>query len=199
MPSKKTVRLDQVVFLAVGCLIVGYFFGLGTGFYVLRSPAPTPGPASAPAPAVAPPGAALGSLSAEIRELGQIVEKDPKNRAAWVRLGNLHFDANQHAESIHAYTKALELDPKDPDVLTDRGVMYRAIGEYQLAAGEFRKAAEIDPKHLNSLMNLGVVLRDLKDVEGAAKAWQSYLDRNPPPELADRIRKELEALKAQRK
>lgn len=200
MPSKKTVRTDHVILIAAGCLIAGYFCGLGTGFLVLKAPAPTPGPASAPTPAVAPPGAALGSLTAEVRELSQIVEKDPRNRAAWVRLGNLYFDSERHMEAIQAYTKALELKPDDPDVITDRAIMYRAIGDSQQAASEFRRASSMDPRHLNALLNLGVVLRyDLNDVEGAMKAWQGYLERNPPPEMAERIRQDLEVLKAQRK
>jgi cytochrome c-type biogenesis protein CcmH/NrfG len=200
MVSKKTLRFDQVIIAAVGCLIVGYFLGLGTGFFILRSPGPTPGTASGPAPAVSPPGSALGSLAAEIREVNQIVQKDPNNRPAWVRLGNMYFDSQQYMDAIQAYTKALELNPKDPDVITDRGIMYRAVGDFPKAASEFRRAAEMDPKHFNSLMNLGVVLRyDQNDVEGAIKAWQGYLDRNPPAEEADRIRKELETLKAQRK
>lgn len=198
--KKKTVRLDHMILVAVACLVAGYFFGLGTGFVILKTPVPTPGPSSAPAPAIAPPGTALGSVSAETSELKQILEKDPKNHAVWVRLGNLYFDSNQYTEAIQAYTKALEIQPKDPDVITDRATMYRAIGNYQEAANEFRRAAAMDPKHLNSLLNLGVVLRyDLNDVEGAIKAWQGYLERNPPPEMAERIRKELDALKAQRK
>jgi cytochrome c-type biogenesis protein CcmH/NrfG len=155
---------------------------------------------SAPVPAVAPPGTALGSAGAEIRELSQIVAQDPKNRPAWVRLGNVYFDSNQYMEAIQAYSKALELQPNDPDVITDRALMYRSIGDSQRAASELRRAAEMDPKHLNSAMNLGVVLRyDLNDSEGAMKAWQSYLDRNPPADMAERIRKELEALRQQPK
>lgn len=197
---KKTLRSDQVVVVAVACLIAGYLLGLVTSFFIWNKPGPTPGTTEAPAPNVAAPGSAMGNLSAEIREITRIVETDPKNRAAWVRLGNLHFDANQYADAIQAYTKALELKPDDPDVITDRAVMYRAIGDFKQAASELRRAADMDPKHLNSLMNLGVVLRyDLNDMEGAVRAWQSYLDRNPPPDMAERIRKELEAIRTKGK
>jgi cytochrome c-type biogenesis protein CcmH/NrfG len=200
MPAQKTLRLEHVVLLTIGSLVVGYFLGLGSGFLILKSPAPVPGVTTAPVPAISPPGAALGNVSTEIRELTQIVAKDPANRAAWVRLGNLYFDTNQYTDSIQAYTKALELDPNDPDVITDRGVMYRSVGDSSKAAAEFKRASELDPRHLNSLMNLGVVLRyDLNDAEGAMKAWQGYLDRNPPADMAERVRKDLETLRAQRK
>ncbi|MBI5016486.1 MAG: tetratricopeptide repeat protein [Deltaproteobacteria bacterium] len=196
----KTLRSDQVVIVAVACLLAGYVLGLVTSFFIWNKPGPTPGTVESPAPNVAGPGSAMGNLSAEIREITRIVEGDPKNRGAWVRLGNLHFDSNQYAEAIQAYTKALELKPDDPDVITDRAIMYRAIGDFKQAAAELRRAADMDPKHLNSLMNLGVVLRyDLNDREGAMRAWQSYLDRSPPPDMAERIRKELETLRSQGK
>ncbi len=40
---------------------------------------------------------------------------------------------------------------------------------------------------------------DLNDAEGAMKAWQAYLDRNPPADMAEKIRKELDTLRTQRK
>jgi cytochrome c-type biogenesis protein CcmH/NrfG len=200
MATTRTFRLDQLVFLGAVCLIFGYLLGFLTA-RMIQGPASLPSENLAgPAPAVAPPSSALGSYSAEIRELENIVQKDAKNREAWVRLGNLYFDTDQYTKSIDAYTKALELQPNDPDVITDRGIMYRKIGEFEKAAAEFRRAAEIDPTHLNSVLNLGVVLQyDLNDSAGAAQAWRMYLDRNPPPEMAEKIRREIDALQSQAK
>ena len=193
---KKTLRTDQVVLVAVGCLVGGYLLGIGTSFLIWNKPAPVPGTSTAPVP-VAGPGNAI-DLSAETREVMSILEKDPKQRSAWVRLGNLYFDSNQYMPAIEAYTKALELEPNDPDVITDRAVMYRAVQDFQRAAAEFRRASEMDPRHLNSLMNLGIVLRyDLNDVQGAVAAWQAYLARNPPPEQAEQVRRELASLQSQ--
>ena len=196
MPSK-TFRQDQMIMIGSACLISGFLLGLLAGYAIVGAPAPTPAAATAPVPSISPPGGALGNSAAEIRELRQIVEQDPKNRGAWVRLGNVLFDSNQHGDAIQAYTKALEINPNDPDVITDRAVMYRAIGDFPQAAAELRRAADMDPKHLNSALNLGVVLRyDLNDAEGAVKAWQAYLERNPPADMADKIRKEIETLRS---
>lgn len=200
MANQKTFRGDQVVIIGSGCLISGFLIGLLAGYFILKAPVPEPGTMTGPPPAVAPPGTGLGNRAAEVRELQQILAGDPGNRKAWVNLANIHFDSNQYREAVAAYTKALDLSPNDPDVITDRGIMYRSLGEFQQAAAEFRRAAAMDPKHINSLMNLGVVLRyDLNDVEGATKAWRTYLERNPPPEMADKIRKELEAIRPQGK
>ncbi|RMG97228.1 MAG: tetratricopeptide repeat protein [Candidatus Dadabacteria bacterium] len=198
MALPKKVNLDQAVMWAVGALVAGFVIGIVSGYFVARSPGPRPAPVAQPAPAVAPPSSTLGSLSVEIRELRGIVERDPTNRTAWVRLGNLYFDSDQYMEAIEAYTKALELDPNDPDVITDRAIMYRRMGDFQKAVEEFRRAADMAPNHLNSLLNLGVVLRyDLGDLEGAMKAWQRYLERNPPADMAEKIRAEIEAIRKQ--
>ncbi|GAB4261060.1 MAG: hypothetical protein Kow0092_10330 [Deferrisomatales bacterium] len=198
MAAKRTLRLDQATLLGVACLIVGYLLGIGTAVLIQRRPAPPATPSAAPATAVAPPSSALGSFAAEIRELRAIVEKDPGNYGAWVRLGNLYFDTDQYMEAIDAYTKAMEIKDTDPDVITDRAIMLRRIGDFEQAAAEFRRAAELDPHHLNSMLNLGVVLRyDLNDMPGAIAAWEAYLKRNPPEEMAEKIRREIDTLRAQ--
>ena len=47
-------------------------------------------------------------------------------------------------------------------------------------------------------MNIGIVYRyDLNNLAGAIQAWEGYLLRNPPPEMAEKIRREIDALKAQ--
>ncbi len=195
MAKAKHVRADLALMAGVGCLVVGFVVGIVSGYLIARKPAPTPGTVARP---VAPPANTLGSFAAEIRELRNIVQSDPDNRAAWVRLGNLYFDTDQYMEAIEAYTRALELEPDDPDVITDRAIMYRRIGDFERAASEFRRAARLDPRHLNSALNLGVVLRyDLNDLEGALRAWQMYLERNPPPEMAEKIRSEIERLRKQ--
>lgn len=194
----KTLRLDQAVIVAAACILVGFLLGLFAGNQIWQSPVAVPGPTTAPAPAVAPPASALGSFSAEIRELKNIVDKDPTNHGAWTRLGNLYFDTDQFTDAIDAYTKALELEPQDPDVITDRAIMYRRIGDFEKAVSELKRAMAMDPKHLNAPLNLGVVLRyDLNDVPGAIQAWQAYLSRNPPAEMAEKIRREIESLKGQ--
>lgn len=200
MPPRKLVRFDHVVLLAAGCLIVGYLLGIGTAVLIQSRPAQPPPGFSTQAAPVAPPSSALGSYNAEIGELRAIVQKDPGNYEAWVRLGNLLFDTDQYADAIDAYTKALELKPSDPDVITDRGIMYRKTGDFERAAAEFRRAAEVAPTHLNSVLNLGVVLRyDLNDSAGAIQAWRMYLDRRPPPEMAEKIKREIEAIQGKAK
>ncbi len=75
--------------------------------------------------------------------------------------------------------------------------MYRNAGEIDKAIEEFKKAAQLDPKHVNSRYNLGLVLlHDKRDMKAAIKAWEDYLKVDPNSERAQRLRAQLERMKA---
>ncbi len=77
------------------------------------------------------------------------------------------------------------------------GIMYRKMGQFDRALEEFRKAAQIDPKHANSRYNIGIVLlHDKHDMKGAIAAWEDYLKVDPSSERAQRIRAQIEKMKA---
>lgn len=181
----------EVWFFAGVALIVGILVGVLVASRV-QSPSSTAGssaPPSAPVPAV--------NYQQQISMLEGIVAKDPGNRNAWVQLGHNYFDSQQPMKAVEAYGKALELDGNDPDVLTDQGVMFRQLGWYDRAIENFNRASQIAPDHAQSLFNLGIVYRyDLKDLEKARKAWERYLAISPSGPGADKIRSELEFLKA---
>ncbi len=122
-----------------------------------------------------------GILALEAR-----VASNPKDVDAWTELGDKYFDTNQFEKSIEAYKKSLGLRPNNPDVLTDMGVMYRRVHKYDKAVESFNKAMSIDPNHEISRMNKGIVLfYDLKDKEGAIKAWEDLLKRNPSVKMPE--------------
>lgn len=185
---KKETILIAVVALLAG-LIIGWMFWQKS-------------PGSAPAVAPAPVGSPMPMANAQQRidKMKAVVAGDPKNRQAWVMLGNEYFDADRPMESIEAYQKALELEPNDPNVLTDQGVMFRRTGMYDRAIANFNKATQLDPNHVNSLYNLGVVyFYDIKDYPKAIAAWERFLAINPTGPGSDRVRQELETLKVQGK
>lgn len=180
--NKETILIG-VVMLVAGLIIGSIVWQKGS------APAPV---AVAPAPGQMP----LANNQQKINELKAIVASDPKNRQAWVSLGNEYFDTDRPVESVEAYQKALEMNGNDPNVLTDQGVMFRRLGSFERAAANFAKASQIDPRHANSLFNLGIVYRyDLQDYPKATEAWNKFLAVNPGGPGADRARQELEFLK----
>lgn len=177
----------ETVLLAVIALIVGLLVGLIVSKGGSRKAAVSGGSPQGQVPA------AVDQQQTALLE--GLVARDPKNRNAWVQLGNSYFDSDQAVKAVEAYGKALELDPNDPAVLTDQGVMFRRLGWYDRAVDNFRKAQEIDPSHLQSLFNLGVVYRyDLQDPAKAREAWTRYLQINPSGPGSDQIRAEMEKL-----
>ena len=196
--KKETVILYVVIALVIG-FVGGATMGIlwitkGTEKTVMVQKPSMP-PTGAPAPAS--PGGNPIEVTAQIQTLKEIVKKDSKNLPAWVELGNLYFDSDQPKEAIEAYSHYLAVKPDNPDVRTDMGIMYRKLGQFDRALEEFRKAAQSDPKHANSRYNIGLVLlHDKQDMKDAIKAWEDYLKVDPNSERAQRIRAQIEKMKA---
>jgi uncharacterized protein HemY len=192
---------SHVIGLAIG-LVVGAFIGYQIG--TANSPPPGMGTMGASLPPM-PPGAAPqgggmpapgDNFQARINAMQAMVTQDPKNREAWVQLGNDYFDTRQPQKAIDAYSKALELNPNDPNVLTDQGVMYRELHQYDKAIANFTKANQVDSKHVQSLFNLGVVyLNDLKQPKKAVEVWNKVIQTAPQSDQASQARSAIEAAK----
>lgn len=191
--------LGMTAGLLVG-LLAGYIFGYGKGMDAavrIQGGAPTaaagmpqgmPGGMPPGMPAAAPQTLPT-DLTQQIEILRARVAKDPKDRQAWVQLGNNYFDSKQQRKAIDAYARALALDPADPNVLTDQGVMYRDLGEFDQAIANFEKANKVDSMHIQSLYNLGVVwAHDKKDAKKATAAWRRVIELAPASQQAQQAR-----------
>jgi cytochrome c-type biogenesis protein CcmH/NrfG len=184
------MKKETILFVVVA-LVAGFVIGLLTG-----EKTSGPGVSSTSGVPTGPP--PMVNLQQKIDELKNIVAADPTNFNAWVALGNEYFDRNQFMNSIQAYDKALEIKPDSPNVLTDQGVMFKRLGWFDRAIENFTKANKIDPAHATSIYNLGVVYRyDLQDFAKAQEAWTRFLEINPTGPGSDRVRQDLEAMRAQ--
>lgn len=182
---------ESLIFMGVA-FVIGVLVGVIGSNLTRHSPAPT---ASSSAPSGMP--TQTVNYDQNIKVLQDVVAKDPKNRNAWVELGNSYFDAEQPMQAVEAYDKALAINDQDPNVLTDEGVMFRRLGWYDKAIANFEKAIKINPQHAQSYYNLGIVYRyDLQDFPKAQKAWEKFVELNPGSPGAQQVRKELEFLKA---
>jgi cytochrome c-type biogenesis protein CcmH/NrfG len=180
---------QETILVVVVTLIAGVIIG-----WMVAQQGSSSAPAPVKAPQAAAPAAGINSQQ-KINELKAVVARDPKNRNAWVALGNEYFDADRPMDSVEAYAKALELNDKDANVLTDQGVMFRRLGWYDRAIDNFTRANQADPNHSISLFNLGIVYRyDLQDFAKAKAAWEEFLVVAPNGNGADRVRQELEFL-----
>lgn len=173
----------ESILICVVSLVVGFLLGflIGSSSNVGKS---------APVAASIPPGSGSPTdYSSRIAEAEKIVAQDPKNKNAWLSLGNDYFDTEQAQKAINAYGKVLEMEPNNPNVLTDQGVMYRKVGWYDKALENFDKAQKIDPKHVQSLFNAGIVYAvDLKDHVKARPYWKRILEIDPNSATAMQVK-----------
>ena len=74
-----------------------------------KKPAPAPPPPAAGATGAADPFAGRKAPTARIAELQAELDRDPKNAAKWVELGNLHYDVRDREDAVRAYATVGEI------------------------------------------------------------------------------------------
>jgi cytochrome c-type biogenesis protein CcmH/NrfG len=132
----------------------------------------------------------------KIEDLKEDLHRDPRNLAAWRRLGKLYSNFNHLREAIEAYRQYLAINPGDADVRTEMGILLRKWGDFDGAAEELKRVAESDVKQINSRYLLGMVLLyDKRDIQGATRVWQEFLKLEPKGKRAEWVRGQLEQLR----
>ncbi|NIO15754.1 MAG: tetratricopeptide repeat protein [Deltaproteobacteria bacterium] len=149
-------------------------------------------------PPAGPPASGFVDLNKyrEAETLVKLLEKDPNNRRAWIRLGNIYFDTAQNEEAVVAYRKALDFEPGNADVRTDMGICLRRLGRTDEAIEAFKKSTVSNPRHYQSRYNLGLtLLHDKNDLQGAIDAWEGLLRAVPDFPGRERLALQVENLK----
>ncbi|MBL0715351.1 MAG: tetratricopeptide repeat protein [Desulfosarcina sp.] len=165
------VNRQTLITSIVIALMVGFVGGLVFSVYKTGSELP------AASTAGSNPNAEKAGMLAMLEER---VRTNPRDTEAWIQIGHINFDAQQHEKAIEAYEKALALDPGNALVLTDLGIMYRRTDNPREAIRRFDQAIAADPKLENARFNKGIVLlHDLNNRAGAIKAWEELLAVNP--------------------
>lgn len=174
--TSKLVKKDTLLIFTVAAFFAGFLCGVM--FIVFKGGPSAPHPqqqAQMPAGGGVP-----ADLTASLVGLEKEVAVHPDNAGAWVEMGNIYFDTNQHPQAIKAYSKALELVPNNANVLTDLAVMYQRNRQPDLAIATFDKAIQADPSHEPSRLNKALVLMyDLHQHEAAFQTLQDLLAMNP--------------------
>ena len=178
--------------------IAGIFFGVLVGWIIGSQQSGGPRPGSPPAAQAAAPAAQTAAPLDESRAatLKASAEKDPRDAASRVQLGNMYFDAERFDEAARWYAEALKIEPRNVNASTDLGIAYYYMNQPDLALQQFDRSLTLDPKHTKTLLNVGIVRAFGKqDLDGAAKAWQRVIDVAPDSPEGQRAREALEAVR----
>lgn len=82
------------------------------------------------------------------------VEKYPKFRRAWKKLGEIHLRRAEHAEARAALSRAIELGANDAFTYGFLGFSHLSLEDYVAAESAYRMANLLDPATLNWKMSL---------------------------------------------
>jgi cytochrome c-type biogenesis protein CcmH/NrfG len=196
-PLRKTVNKESFVMGVAGVLLgllAGWIIGSQQGTGQPLVPPPASQQTAAPS-GQQPPASALDEN--RVAQLRAEAEREPRNAAPRVQLGNLYFDSERYDEAARWYAEALQIDPRQVNVSTDLGIAYYYANQPDRALEQFERSLAIDPNHSKTLLNVGVVRAFGKqDLQGAAQAWQRVIDVAPNSEEAARARQGLEGIRS---
>lgn len=113
-------------------------------------------------------------VMAQLQELRARLERNPKDIAALVALGNMEFDARKFDKADGYYRRALALDPGNPDVRTDDAVALHQSGHDLEALAQLERVLAERPKFPNAVFNRGVVLEAIGRRSDALATFRTY-------------------------
>lgn len=198
MASPATIMKSESIAYVVAGICMGVILGWVIGTQQAQRPA-----AAAMQPAAA--AASSGTVQTQappldegrVQALTTILTSDPENANAAIQLGNTYFDAEQWANAIVWYERAVDIDPKNPDASTDLGVSYYYSNRPDEALEQFEHSLAIDPRHTKTLLNKGIVLAFGKqDLNAAGAEWQKVVDLAPDSPEGQAARRALDGLAA---
>lgn len=198
------------IFLVVG-LVVGFAAGATAGYLYQQGKAhenpaqatgaaPTMPPAMGQQPQAPPPmtpeqQAQLDQMHKNIKQNEEILQKDPGNLEALVRLGNLHYDLKEFQQAIPYYEKAVAKDPNNLAVQVDLATSHWYLGETDKAAAGLEAVLKKDPNHAQALNNMGIImLHGKNDLEGAKKYWTRLVATGTKDIDLDSVKKRLSVI-----
>ncbi|MFA3782802.1 tetratricopeptide repeat protein [Melioribacteraceae bacterium 4301-Me] len=129
----------------------------------------------------------------EIKNLQSIVDKNPEDYEALLKLAHLQNDSGLYDAAIQNYTRYLKKYPSDADVRVDMGVCYYQLGKIDDAIDAMETALKYQPKHQIAHLNLGIVNLAAGNVEKAKEWWQKAVQINPNSDVG---KKAAELLKS---
>jgi Tfp pilus assembly protein PilF len=129
--------------------------------------------------------ASAGRAREALVRLRAAVKQWPGDWSLYHELAVLARELGEADEARRAEDAALALRPGEPSALNGRGLLLADAGRHDEAARAFEHATRQDPTNAVYFANLGNARRALGDLDGAAAAYRTALDR--APDLGDAL------------
>jgi len=100
---------------------------------------------TAAAPAAPGDNATRDRLEAAVAESTRVIERSPRNVAAYQRRGEEYFRLGKFKESVADFDKVIELEPDREPYHWQRGISLYYAGEFERGARQFEKHKTVNP------------------------------------------------------
>ena len=197
------MRKDNAIFF-----LSGLAFGVLLGYFVFQSVVQGPGKVSMAAQ-VGSAGSfgSAGGVSQpaprrvldrqEVARLESVLQRNPEDNSARIRLGNLYLEAGHDGEAIPWFRQALEREPDNAHARIHLAQSLANVGRVEEAVSEYEAELARAPGNPQALLGLGRVrLYVQQDIRGGLEAWEELSRVAPNSREASSISDELEALKS---
>lgn len=113
----------------------------------------------------------------------QVVEIDPRNKKAWLGLGECLKASGLNERALKAFLNAAVLDPTDGEALFQAGKLYLETNRFEEAAAQFRRVYEMNPNFPRANYYIGKAAFLMGRFEEALRAGKE--EKRINPNLAD--------------
>ncbi len=120
-----------------------------------------------------------GNYEQAITLLKRVVELEPKNKTAWINLGQAHVGLRQYEPAIEAFKKQVDVNPYDEYAYNNLGRVYALQRRYSEAESAFRKQLEMNPLDKFAHAALGSLYVDAKRYADAIPELEKAISLAP--------------------
>jgi tetratricopeptide (TPR) repeat protein len=191
------MRKDNAIFF-----LSGLAFGVLLGYFAFETVSQDPGNLSMAANIGSAGGASQPAPRRmldrqEVAALESVLQQNPEDNSARIRLGNLYLEAGHDDEAIPWFRQALEREPDNAHAGVHLAQSLANVGRFDEAISEYEAVLARAPGNPQALLGLGRVrLYSQQDIRGGIEAWEELTRVAPNSREASSVSDELEALKS---
>jgi len=123
----------------------------------------------------------------QIREYEQVLQREPNNATALIKLANLHIQLSQPNQAVPLMEKLVEQDPKNLDLNLNLAQLYELTSQKQKAEVVYDEVLVQEKNNLTALISKAMLRAEQGDTE-MAKMLFGQAEKAAPDESKPKIR-----------